>query len=541
MKKVDHRLIALCGKARDGEISAEERDELEAFLLSGSEARQYYLRFMQIDALLEKFPPIDDEELDEAVNRNRVSAFRISTTGGWLALAAAITLLGTLAFLRMNPGAKSSDTSTSVAVLILAEDCQWKGRQFVEGQRLSPQALKLESGTAVVRFVGGAEAVLSGEAALELTHATAASLLYGEVVIRAEDGAEGFILNTPTGRLVDLGTEFAVKVRDDGDTELHVHEGEVAVGDETLDEDVIGAGHAVRMSRNKLERSEVTLDAPRFRELIDRANPRERRDLMMSYEGFHVEAGSYPPATLNSGKGWAGPWRLRLSEEFQRQENDSSTLMTIAHSQMEIAWPLKGGQLGMLEMPSGQNVRIRKMQKPIQMGKWGIRYFSFLVTEPERFATPAETGATNERSDMRLTFRSSDDYFGESLSFGWGSQLKPRVASNLGPSFRSLRKIPEGQTVFCVAKITTRKEAGDEIAFRFYTREDPLDIVEPAEWDIVTSGIAQNAAYDLLLLTSHSNQVRYIDEIRIGPSWRSVTPIEKPMLMSQVSDPKQRE
>jgi len=268
----------------------------------------------------------------------------------------------------------------------------------------------------------------------------------------------------------------------------------------------------------------VILNAPRFRELIERAKPRERRDLMTHYEGFYHDPGSYDPSALSTGKGWAGPWRLRAGTEFQQREKDSSALMTIAHSQMEIAWPLKGGQAGMLEMPPGQNVRIRQMKKPLRMGKWGIHYFSFLVTEPDHSKPGAEM-ARPPRSDLRVTFRSSDDYFGESLSLGWGSRLQPWLSSDLGSNFRSLRQIPTDQTVFCVAKITTRNDGTDEVAFRFYTREDPLDIVEPAEWDLVTQGIDQKAAYDLLLLTSDSNQVRYLDEIRIGPSWRSVTPV----------------
>ena len=57
------------------------------------------------------------------------------------------------------------------------------------------------------------------------------------------------------------------------------------------------------------------------------------------------------------------------------------------------------------------------------------------------------------------------------------------------------------------------------------SQEDELDIVEPAEWDVVLSNLELNADLDLLVLTSNATQVRFVDEIRLGPSWRSVTPI----------------
>jgi hypothetical protein len=530
MKEPDRNWVDLCGKVRDEVITPEEMVRLEQILSGNPDARRFYLQFMQIDSLLEKFPPLaSGSELEDSLAGSRVVRIPVRSIVRWLAAAAILTLLCTLLFQSLFPPREPNDSgSPPVATLVFAEECDWSGPPLLEGQALPPQTIQLIRGTAVVRFHGGAEAVVSGKASLRLDSATSAFLENGEVVVRAEEGAEGFTLDTPSGRLIDLGTEFAVKITGEGDTELHVHEGEVAVGRDIAPENVITAGHAVKVDKSHA-RSKVELDAPRFQEILERANPGERRELMTAYEGFHVDAGVYEPGDLNSGKGWIGNWRLRTPEEFGIHEKDGFPNMKIAHSRMEIAWPVKGGQLGMLEMPAGQNVRIRRMKKPIEMGKWGIRYFSFLVTEPVHEPTRKENGKWN-RSDMRLTFRSSDDYFGESLSFGWGRQLQPRVQGYGGQAVRSLRKIPEGQTVFCVAKVTTQKDSPDEIAFRFYTREDILDFAEPSEWDVVTREFRQDAEFDLLLLTSHSEKIRYVDEIRIGPSWRSVTPIDQKRL-----------
>ncbi len=541
MKETNEALSRLCGKLRDEGITEEELAQLEEVLSQDPAARAYYLRFMQVNALLEKYPPIVEPDREDSMTGGRLIHLPIARAVGWLAVAAVVTLLFSLG-IQMLLSLRIEDETLRAAnprigTLIFAENCRWKDQSFAEGQRLAAGVMELQRGTALIRFDGGAEAVLTGAVGLQLESATAAMLLRGEVVIRAEEGAEGFVLDTPSGRLIDLGTEFAVRVEDSGTTELHVHEGEVALGADFREKpgSVIEAGHAVRLAGNfDSGRSVVDLNAPRFQELLERANPRERRDLMTAYEGFHVDPGHYRPDELTGGKGWIGPWRQRLPEERRDQLEETSDDLTIAMSKMDVAWPLKGGQLGMLEMPEGANIWLREMAKPIDMSKWGIRYFSFLVTEPATLTKEPEDGKS-ERQDLRFTFRSSEDYFGESLSLGWERALRPRVATESGPSTRAIREIPGGQTIFCVAKIETRITATDRVSFRFYTREEPLDIVEPAEWDITVTNLRQDALYDLLVLTSNSQKVRFVDEIRMGPSWRSVTPIHRSKIVMEAT------
>ncbi|MEM1441031.1 MAG: FecR domain-containing protein, partial [Verrucomicrobiota bacterium] len=303
MKELDNELIKLCGKLRDEEITSEELSLLEERLDRSPEDRSFYLRFMQIDSLLEKFPPIEDQqEIEESISGRKLIRLPAAKAVAFLATAAALAVACTLGFQSFfeNQVAGNDEyfAQDSVGTLILAEDCEWEDRSFSEGQRLPKGTMELEGGTAVVRFDGGAEAVLTGPVGFQIDGPTAAMLLHGEVVVRAEDDAIGFILDTPSGRLVDLGTEFAVKVEGNGETELHVHEGAVALGEDFSEkpENVIGAGHAVRIhGAVSGEREDVDLSAPRFQELIDRLNPQERRDLMTAYEGFHVDPGVYLP------------------------------------------------------------------------------------------------------------------------------------------------------------------------------------------------------------------------------------------------------
>lgn len=94
------------------------------------------------------------------------------------------------------------------------------------GQALAPGALvKLEAGLVALRFGCGAEVLLEGPAELEIQDAWHGVLKKGRIVAKVGRAAHGFTLDGPGGRLVDLGTKFAVAVEDGKSMELHVLEG----------------------------------------------------------------------------------------------------------------------------------------------------------------------------------------------------------------------------------------------------------------------------------------------------------------------------
>ena len=288
-------LLQLCGALRDEIATEKQLQRLDEILAGDAEARLYYLRFMQVHALLERYP-LDTGRLlgaDSGSGSGKITAFPRLLTVRVLALAATVMLAAVLAWNWLAPSGAQNPKDHTVATLLLAEDCEWqtdrKGdRPPHEGHRLAIGPLQLRSGSAVLRFDSGAEIVLSGDTRIELLSASHAALHHGDVVIRAEDGAEGFALDTPTRHLVDLGTEFAVHVDPTGATELHVHEGEVAA-----DQSVVAAGQSLRFEKTNRESQPVPngKKAPRFAEMMKRANPRERRDLMTAYEGFHLDEG----------------------------------------------------------------------------------------------------------------------------------------------------------------------------------------------------------------------------------------------------------
>lgn len=89
--------------------------------------------------------------------------------------------------------------------------------------------LQLESGLAEIHFGNGAQVILEGPADLEIRGKSAGFLHRGRVSVRVPEKAVGFTLDSPGGRVVDLGTAFGVHVGDSGETQTEVFEGKVKV------------------------------------------------------------------------------------------------------------------------------------------------------------------------------------------------------------------------------------------------------------------------------------------------------------------------
>lgn len=526
----------------DGEASAAEIAELGELLSQSSEKCQEACdrlaehRLLCLvhspsdeqaaaDAVMTELTKLDEQQVDNIMasvtdlgTSKRIRRRWMPLIAAGIAVCVAAVSLGTLMF---RPSAETAESSTpEVATLLLCQSCDWLGDEVLEeGQRIHAGELNLRSGFAILRFDGGAELIMRDKVSLNLISPGAAHLAHGEVVIRAPDEAAGFKLLTPASELLDLGTEFSVRVDQSGATELDVLEGEVSV--RPLDAErsrVLRAGHAVAVDHSRSEPREIAAKGKRFDTLVKEARPVSRWELTYAYEGFYYDAGQLPLSESHRGKGWKGTWRLRTVEEGYRLDQDLTDFLEIVHGQMNVTWPVPGGRLGMLRMPAGHVVRIREMQRPIDMSRNGTYYVSFMlrVPEPARF---------HPHDDFRLTFRSKADYRGTSISFGVPRHGPPRVQTGLGVGYRGRTPVPLDQSMLCIGKIMARKDGEDQLSFRIFGESDELIAMEPRDWDVVSRGLDLSAKLDLALITSVGHADRILDELRIGPTWRSVVPI----------------
>ena len=417
-----------------------------------------------------------------------------------------------------------------VATLLLAEQCDWQGDPPAEGARLAKGPLQLKSGLAVLRFDGGAEVVLQGNCLLELLSAGGIQVDRGDIIVRATDEATGFRVQTPSSELIDLGTEFSVEVGGGGETKLNVLEGKVSI--RPLKHNVarpklLQQGSSVIVASSTSDPEQAPHDALRFNAVIRNANPRSRADLRFAYEGFFYNEGALPLSKSTKGNGWRGPWRKRSLLEGYRADQDTTNSLDIVHGQMNVTWGVRGGELGMLKMPPGKTVRLREMKQSIDLSQDGIYFVSLMVREPDHSQRDAKA---RPRESVRLTLRSKDDYYGELLSFGVSQQLKPRVLTGQGVGFLSSSDTPTNQTTLWIGKVVARATGEDEVYFRIFGEDeelvnDELNWAEPSQWHVASRNLDLSADLNLVVLTSEGLAPRYIDELRIGPTWRSVAPL----------------
>ena len=529
---------ALMSAACDNSATDAELVRLAELLRDDPAARDEYLRYVDLHSALsdEALPAFESDIVDYEFRSERLSlesddknAWNHSMR--WLAIAASVAVVAGIGFLVFRQRtinvtdniAPSTVVASPVATMLLSQDCRWAGHQLSEGDRLNAGRIEIQSGTAVLRFDGGAELVMVGPTAIDVQSAGSVLVHNGDVVVRATDGAEGFVVTTPTSEVVDLGTEFAVKVRPSGATEVHVLDGEVSYrGLNASDElsRILRAGEGVAIDE-KGRPSAVPMNSPRFQEFIRRINPQTRVDLLIAYEGFNYSPGVLPLNESTVGKGWSGPWRKRLPEERTAPTEDSSPdHFEIVHGEMNVTWPVPGGRLGSLKLAGGGAYYVRPMTKPIRLDRDGVTFFSLMVRETER-----RTTSDVPRERLRLTLRSSEDYDGQSISFGHGPGYRPVVNTGDGITHTSPLVLPPEQTTLWIGKIVSREKGEDEIFFRVYGEEDVLDYAEPATWHVVTRGVEHDASLDLVLLSSEGKTARLVDELRIGPTWRSVAPL----------------
>lgn len=111
-----------------------------------------------------------------------------------------------------------------------ARDLQWSestADAVHEDGWLKNGLVRIESGRAMIAFDSGATAAVEGPAELSIESNNRVFLQSGRLVAEVPPPATGFTVNTPRLNAVDIGTRFGVSVSENGDSELHVMEGEV--------------------------------------------------------------------------------------------------------------------------------------------------------------------------------------------------------------------------------------------------------------------------------------------------------------------------
>jgi hypothetical protein len=410
-----------------------------------------------------------------------------------------------------------------VATLTRVVDCVWDDSAEARraGARLLPGELRLRSGVAQVRFDSGADLTIEGPAELHLESDTAAAVLRGKVVFRADDSALAFDLHTPSSTLVDLGTEYAVVVGPEGE-EVHVFDGEVERQTNAAPGAVpeyIMAGEARRYLPSADPGQPTPLDPARFvRRLADPELPDPAAGLL-AYEGFDYR----DPAALGEGRaaggsGFIGPW----TGGFARPLNEGGENRLALNVRDGLTRPGAATAGGSFDY-TGFTKYFRRLATPVRMDADGVYYLSFLIRRYGPQVEPLNSVSVQMRTDEELQREWRNEGIDMRKRLNFGVDRTNDLFTHLERvGTRAPLPLSYGETYLLVAKVVASGAHPDQVFLRVYGPDEPVGRQEPVVWSSVGRQIFSDLVFDWFEVHINSKTRQTIDEVRLGTTWSSV-------------------
>ena len=249
----------------EGTIDGEAFEALQDRMLESPGLRAAMRRYLALDSSLLETGGLSEESpwtsvIHEipSVERDQVSRKQISI---WpLVLAAGLAFLLGIGAMYLGGGPSDTPVDSPVsdasefqpsaegfAVIGRMTGVEWSeaGTPLRQGDTVGNESLKLAKGIVEVQFFSGATMTIEGPAEVSLKSGWEASCLEGAVRMQVPPAARGFTLHSPSSKIIDLGTEFGLVVRD-GKGHVEVFDGEIAIRHEegTGAEELVTTGMA---------------------------------------------------------------------------------------------------------------------------------------------------------------------------------------------------------------------------------------------------------------------------------------------------------
>ncbi|MEM1227901.1 MAG: hypothetical protein AAGJ40_19595 [Planctomycetota bacterium] len=201
-----------------------------------------------------------------SVRENSRDSYRSSFLYGFAAAAASVAAVGLFAITKWTlvdreapTSVASTDVGNPVARLVTSLDASWRDMDPSPGALLGTGRFRLEAGIVELGFNRGARVTLRGPSSFELKSTDLLHVFSGNLVARIPEEAIGFTIATDEAEVVDLGTEFGLRVGNGRQTEVHVIEGLVEVfprddsSNRSSESIRIEEGHAIRWKVGEVE------------------------------------------------------------------------------------------------------------------------------------------------------------------------------------------------------------------------------------------------------------------------------------------------
>ncbi|MBN2512841.1 MAG: FecR domain-containing protein [Sedimentisphaerales bacterium] len=260
--KLLHEVATLLALCMEGDIQPEQFDHLQTLLRGNPAAREHYYRLLAMHATLQETESIlalqndlsktpydqelwdalsveeqtataieiplvkQPEEIIQHVERKKIPfAFSKSSRFTFAASIAASLLI--ILLLRFAPQPIVEVATVTNSINSIFSD----NKPYQPGTRLARQddPLWLQKGVIEIEFDYGASVVIEAPAEFKLNSEENISLLSGRLYAHVPDRSKGFMVETPNSRVIDLGTEFGIKVDFDGTSALHMIKGKASL------------------------------------------------------------------------------------------------------------------------------------------------------------------------------------------------------------------------------------------------------------------------------------------------------------------------
>jgi len=564
---MEHRseLLGLLSSLCDEQLTGAEQARLEE-LLADDEARKLYLEYVDMHARLLTHPEVGGKRVLPGVDalagvigeeahaaggrivrqvpeRHRVherhgrSLQSVKRLLRYAAVAAAAVAATVLVQVALREPSKPTETlvpvaapASYVATLSQASDVEWGAatEAYRTGSRVLAGELELRKGVARLAYDGGVELIIEGPARLRLESGTAATLLSGKVVFRADDASTPFTLSTPTSILVDLGTEYAVEVGPRRE-EVHVFSGEVqrvakAAPRETQPQ-LLAAGEARHYSDASADAGEAAAIEPeKFVRQLPAGEPASGDALagLLAYEGFeYANEAALRDETAAGGSGFSGAWGGGFARYVNEKQGDRIALNvdeSLARAGASAA------SVGGAFDHTGFAKYFRRLQTPVRLDSDGVYYFSYLLRREGPPLDPLNDVSLQLRQTDELTADQQGGTIDRTKRLNFGVDRTNELYMHLE---RVGRRMPlplsYGETYLLVTKVAASGAHPDQVFLRVYGPQEPVELQEPANWSASGPPIESDLVFDWLEIHINSFTRQTIDEIRLGTTWSSVT------------------
>ncbi len=269
-------------------------------------------------------------ETDALGRRRRFGPLLIAT-----ALAASL-VLASVHLLKPFPSDNHSvrHESRAYAALVVASDAAaWDPASEVgrsDAVVHEGETLRIARGLVKLRFDSGASVLVKGPIELQACSSDSCRLVRGELVVSTNGASDGFSVLTEGFEVIDLGTEFGVRLTQDHQAEIEVFEGEVQVyGRSTRATpaakqlvDTLAEGSKATAFLNEIGNPVIATKADGFatafqRELRETADADQAFPGLEAVDGFGGARGGESLIGMSTGQLWPEPWN-----------NDSTELTT---------------------------------------------------------------------------------------------------------------------------------------------------------------------------------------------------------------------